>query len=945
MATATAVAIAAADPIPDCPACSDRGEVVQVRSGNAMFGKKGYDFADPKGDPTLLRQPVRGFIEGRDLRLEADAHPRAPARLVAAPRIERNTAGGRELVFTLDAPDDVLVEIVDGAGQPLRTLACGVLGRRAPPPLIPDHLDQRLQLPDLPAGASVRVSVGCQPRFQGSIGHDPAQLTDYLMGLSVDGQGRIYAVLHTPNRTDPSVLRFRRDGTFADMVYPSDPAQLLASGRTLSEVYEPVERIDGRIIPLRHSNWRSWILRWDEFIPWPGGMAPDGRWIYLDPVNTYSRPGLARGQLVDALTVDDLDHFWFLPSRGGAHFAARNLPAGFAGHAFDGKGCAYIAMRRLGKVHGSMDPHLATGAITKVRLADGQGEPSFSHWGELKLDQPSCQLGRTVELPREHAERKAWVDRVAAVLERGEASDAPIDAATDAFVDIGGLTVDAAGNLLVIDGLPRCLKQFAADGRWLGRIDGLVIDGRQRRFADLIAVAAGAGCTYLVSTFADDRTGPALLCRVEGLPGPAPRVAWHLPVDAASRFLAVDGAVDPPLVWLGNGAGKRTLVRVTDRGTTAADRLVVGGTAEGILACPWTVATARDGRLFVHDAGRQAIVALDPHGCIQAQAQLPGNAAREFAERRRRYVETHDNESRGAESYPQSMLYDDARARLLVNYHLPVRGSELPPAAFDDALRPLPAPAEVATMRLLIGVEADGSVLAGGVHCKKRGAGAEPSVVALTDSGEAKPRVFQYRAGGSGCIDSAGNIYVVDLLGGGPTEALLDLTTTFPNATVWWSASRPADLASSFFQRGGRPITHQSEVAYVVKFPPGGGARGTPAERWAHRGAFAGATCGGGCDYHANLLACDGADRIIVGDVCHQRIKVLDTEGNLIAAWGTFGNAATLPAVGGDARDIGFRNIGSVAAAGDRIYVVDRDVRRLVGVRLGYRIQAMATGP
>jgi hypothetical protein len=84
------------------------------------------------------------------------------------------------------------------------------------------------------------------------------------------------------------------------------------------------------------------------------------------------------------------------------------------------------------------------------------------------------------------------------------------------------------------------------------------------------------------------------------------------------------------------------------------------------------------------------------------------------------------------------------------------------------------------------------------------------------------------------------------------------------------------------FYRGDTPVTHQNQIIEVAKFAPAGGARNTDAQEWCHRGAgFYNKFCGG-CGHACNMLACDAADRIYVGDPIHHCVKVLDPAGNLI---------------------------------------------------------------
>ncbi len=97
---------------------------------------------------------------------------------------------------------------------------------------------------------------------------------------------------------------------------------------------------------------------------------------------------------------------------------------------------------------------------------------------------------------------------------------------------------------------------------------------------------------------------------------------------------------------------------------------------------------------------------------------------------------------------------------------------------------------------------------------------------------------------------------------------------------------------------------------------------------------------GGGCQcpVSTNCVAVDGADRVFATDYLRDHVKVLDTAGNLIARIGAWGNADCqgppskypLPAVA-------FGWVYSIAAGSDAFYASDKDLRRIVKVRLDYR--------
>jgi hypothetical protein len=946
-------------PWTDCPAANDRGEIIQTHSAYRSWGGGGHTFVDRRS--TKLVEPIRGFGEGRNVILECDSYPRQRGSLVEGPALEK-VANGYRIRFAVDRFDDVIVRVVDGAGSVVRTLACGVLGPNAPEPLQRGSLKQELiwdgKRPngiEVANGWSIQVGVGCTPKLERFIGYSPQQLTDYLMGLAVDRKGRVYATLHTAHRFDPVMLRFDREGNYIDMVYPSDPAVLKASGRRLRDVYDPVERMDGRDIPIKESTWRYWLQRWDQYMRWPAGIAPTGEWVYLDAIEgSYEMVHDLHGEVLRPVMVEDTEHFWFQPSRSGAHFGSMIIPPGFAGMAFDKAGHAYYARKRLAGVHGATRPRdgRTVGSVIKVQWRTGMPVRDFTHHGRTALDEPAYWLGKPTSLRRE--ERADFARRYEPVLMAGERPEVGEDDTDAQFVDIEDIAVDDDGNILVIDGLPRRIKCYNRRGEWLGEADGLAVRDRHRLLHDAISIEATTDAVYVLTSFYDDRDGPVYLCKLpsrSSWAGSRPHVQWALPLAPESRFLAVDCSREPVVVWVGNGGGRNTMTRVTDLGQERCEFRHIGGIGEDALIYPWTVAVSRSERIFVHDYGRNAIVAMNADGSNRSELPLPRNPVRDRSEKHRRYFEDLDVECRNAEYTPVSMYVDDANQRLLVQFQQMDADAKGLVQAYDFQLRPVLEGDGKGHGGLTSfgrtffgGVCDDGSFHLSSPVSKvfRVNEGRENdytgSVVGIGPDGtiiEGK-QYRLYKSGGSLCTDSQGNLYAVDLLGGDP-RAILDLTTGFPNATPWWTTQgEAATRATCVFERNGRPIWHQPEVCYVVKFGPNGGDRGTDTELWAHRGGFAGAVCGW-CDFHANLLACDGADRIMVGDVVHYGVEVLDTAGNQIQRFGTYGNAATMPGADSNAKDLGFRNIYSIDAAGDLTYIVDKDLRRLAVVRMAYR--------
>jgi hypothetical protein len=197
---------------------------------------------------------------------------------------------------------------------------------------------------------------------------------------------------------------------------------------------------------------------------------------------------------------------------------------------------------------------------------------------------------------------------------------------------------------------------------------------------------------------------------------------------------------------------------------------------------------------------------------------------------------------------------------------------------------------------------------------------------------EAVCRLFN--TGGGAAVDSRGCFYALEL----PLTNWNNVVHNFAAAIGDKSFGREP-------RRGGERIRTQSGFAHLVKMDARGGSRNTEAELWAHRGGSC--TNGGGCycDWPDMHVAIDAADRIFVADVDLHMVKILDTAGNMVARFGRWGNADTKPGPDGSARALGFRLIYCVTAAGDSVYVSDKDLRRIANVKMAYRTSSEAAVP
>jgi len=101
------------------------------------------------------------------------AEPGATARLAGPPALAK-VAGGWEIAFSLTAPSDVTVRILDAKGQAVRHLACGMVGlAKAASPFAPGTLQQKIPwdgkddagTPVDRAGLTAWVGVGMRAKF------------------------------------------------------------------------------------------------------------------------------------------------------------------------------------------------------------------------------------------------------------------------------------------------------------------------------------------------------------------------------------------------------------------------------------------------------------------------------------------------------------------------------------------------------------------------------------------------------------------------------------------------------------------------------------------------------------------------------------------------------------------------------------------------------------
>jgi len=880
----------------------------------------------PVADSRAPLQDAKGVVaEGRRIILDADSYPRAAGRLVEGPTVRRDGANV-VISFALDRFDDMALRVVDDRGRVVRRLGCGVLGPNAPEPFQRDSLRQEIiwdgkdsegnsTLDTRHSSLRIELAVGLTPRFERFVGYDPAQLLDRIIWLETDPQGRLYTQIGTGRKTDPVILRFDRDGNYQEMLYPSNPKTLAATGRKLEEVWPFTTRYDGEVIPHRPRSWPTFVpYRADPLLPFPMRIAGDGT-VWIAETTTGYPAWAGRGEPFRLFTTR-VDRFWFLET----------LPVMYSlgPFAIDGKGFGYLATSTSPFCTGTYPPVLkslndpkAPGTIRKVNLQTRSLAADFEFNGSERLATRSAYLGTTQVAGKDAQEND------------------------HAFLSISDLAVDGAGRLLVVDGGARRLKVYAPNGRFLGDVRGLTRGGKSQPFADLRSVAVADDGLYLLALL--EGRSRTVLAKCTG-DHAQPRLAWSVELDGAARHLAVDRSARPARVWVGMGAGPATLARVTDGGDRAGEIKTVGRVGRRVFQYPWDIAADGRGRLFVHDRERQKLIRVNDACTEWKEVALRGPPTTMLVDRQRgRLLLTFSVGENGA--YSQDRVQEPGFLGLDAGTmtRLPL---QLQPIYDADELkkkdklafgsREVSYPWAKDYGGQIAGVDAQGNLyvrdaLPGEAWHKATPSTNQPCVGVIRQYGPdgriLNPAVCRlFHSGGSVAMDSKGNFYAVDLPGTRWTVVVHDFPYSIGDKKVRDALSRDGQFARV-----------QSDFTHLVKFGPSGGVRNTDSELWAHRGFSP--SNGGGCfcDWPDMLVAVDDADRLFAADTDHHLIKVLDTAGNMIGRIGRWGNAETVPGPDGNARQLGFRHLYCLTAAGDALYVSDKDLRRIAKVRMDYR--------
>ncbi len=808
------------------------------------------------------------------------------------PAAARSGAGAK-ITVAARAETDCAVYVLDAKGNVVRHLAAGVLGPTAPAPLKPglsqeviwDGKDD-LGKPAAGGPFKVRVALGLKPGFERMVGDAPGVLGG-VSGFAVNPKSGELVVFHHYGQ-----------------LHPQDNS-------TFCAVYD------------RDGKYRRTI------VPWPANL-PDGKLAGVKLLYVAGRklPYIYQGETRS-----------LLPGLG-------HLPTGQPCVAGDGR-VAFIGHHEVGTYNGS--------GAQQVVFVNADGSPPVTGWTGPVLAKSSngggCLAfspdGKTIyasgiaegrgKKPHHCVYKFGWGAKEAGVFAGDPNSSGSGGKKLNAP---RGVAVDGDGNVYVADRGNGRVAAFKPDGSPLGEIKVANPDQVQvhPKTGAVYVTAGGAGKRELFKFKSIKEASPA--CRIA--------VPMHKKDNVS--MLALDPTSQPPVIWYSHPRNKFTgdfkALRIADKGAAFGDKEPLAklpGIKGGLGPVTLTSYNRASGKLLVNN------MSFDPAGGKLSDGLGSGPSAGNIS-----CIGTKKGMGgAGLDGNVYLMGYSNWLKRL---------GPDLKPRPFPNGGKNgLASPDGSGTLRLRArGVTADpaGNIFALWQENKKSPIG--PSNYLAKHGPDGKPLVpklieCQTRFIQSPRLDYQGNIYVA-------------VTGRPAGGKVLPAGLDDQDLGKSFV-KGQEPVgADWYEMMYgcILKFGPEGGklmrqgnggmaleyGRTSRAKytrklhvsgaKWAFHGSspLPGWEDGGGrvsCGCESPRFDVDGFGRSFFPDACRFRCGVIDTGGNEICWFGSYGNVDSAgPKSSVPAPEIPLLWPYCVAVGNSRVYVGDRLNRRVVAVRIGY---------
>jgi hypothetical protein len=430
------------------------------------------------------------------------------------------SGGAVKIDFAVSRETDVTVWIEDGQGKILRHLVSGVLGNNPPAPLRPG-LSQSLEWdgradygkPAGPGPFTVRVALGMKPSYEREVASDRMSLTR-ICAVAAGPDGTVYVVQRAgtmgPNWKATRVVAVRRDGTYRRTVYPLPAGLSRDQWMKLGAV--PVT-VGGKEVPIVLDLQTRRLTAWE----FAGGSNNLGE---IGPDLAVTSDGYALSlQEGGSLGMLALDPALQRVPLAGPKLLPRGATASFQ-----------TAKRSFVAASGDSKHAYFTGIAPRRAYS---GSPARMY---------PCVF--RVKLPERSPAEPFFGDP-------DQAGDGDARLADE----VGGLAVDGQGHLLIADrGNNRIVVVSEAGGKFVGSVPV--------RAPVKVAADRKTGAFYVLRHVLRP---DAELVKFSGWKDPRPIAALALKGEDRSPTwdLAVDGSAAPPVVWLTDNA---RLLRVEDSG-------------------------------------------------------------------------------------------------------------------------------------------------------------------------------------------------------------------------------------------------------------------------------------------------------------------------------------------------------------------------------------------